>query len=78
MEYVNAKLTDNWWSSNYKMFEYDSNSNITDSEGHLLELINNPEYIEDGFYRTGDQITLPNGTNITIEGLNNGEYKIIV
>lgn len=74
--HVNALLTEDWWEKECKMFAYDSNT--TDSTKHLLELINNSEYEEDGFYRTDDQITLPDGPTIIIGNLKNKKYGISI
>jgi M6 family metalloprotease-like protein len=74
--HVNAKLTKDYWEQECKMFAYDSNT--TDSKEHVLELISNPEYVEDGFFRVGDKITLPNDFTITVKELIDGTYHISI
>ncbi len=74
--HVNALLTEDSWKKECDMFAYDSNT--TDSTEHMLELINNPEYEEDGFYRTGDQIALPDGPTITLGNLEDEKYSLSI
>lgn len=74
--HVNAKLTNDYWENECNMFAYDSNT--TDSKEHILELISNPANVEDGYFRVGDQITLPNGVTITMKDFANDVYHLSI
>lgn len=51
--HVDAKLTDNWWNSGYKMFAYDQN--MTGSKRILLDLMKNKKSYT--YYQPGDSFT---------------------